>query len=675
MRQSFVVLWIVALMAVTGCGGRKKVATGETLSLTPTSVSLEPGQVAQLTAQTLSATGIAIVGDTYTFSSDNSALADVSINGLLCAGKWDSDKTPVVCTPATAEGTANITAKNNTGLVSNSVPVTIHLQHVTNVTITTTGTAACTSQGTTQQYAAKAFDSSGNEITASVGTPTWHFGDSAIGSVDANGLVTAAQPGATTIYATLDNVNSLPLTFTTCPPVSISISTTGSSPAETSYTLSTGASKAITATAVDANGVNLVNLVLTYSSSEPLSVGVGGSLMTATVSALTPGSAGIIASCTPPNCDSGLGPVYSNLISAQVSGSSAATTVYATGSGATTIVPIDTGTNVEGTALSIPTIGGAAPSPNSFLINKQGTTGYIGTNLGLVTLDLATGAFTANSQTPGKVLALSHDGGTAIVSNIATGTVYFVSGTSFATQSVANALAASFSPDGSIAYITQGNSFTSSSASVNSHSGTFTATASDVNIIDQGSLTFYAGGAPGAIDVRATCDGSDLTALSLGGAALPVKITSLWNSAHVYAVDTGGNIDDVSVTLGAQGCPPAAPALTVQTTALGVGAFTPNQLFAAPNSKALIATGASGKLPLYDPSTGLITDVMLSSGTVTTTGGTPNDGSNFYVGVQGSNDVHRIDLTAKTDAQAIAVNLKDSSGNAVSPDFVAVRPK
>jgi hypothetical protein len=65
----------------------------------------------------------------------------------------------------------------------------------------------------------------------------------------------------------------------------------------------------------------------------------------------------------------------------------------------------------------------------------------------------------------------------------------------------------------------------------------------------------------------------------------------------------------------------------------------------------------------------------VNGGTATTTGGATLDNAQVYVGALGSNDVHRIDVAAGTDAQQIAVSLKDAASATVSPDFVAVRPK
>jgi hypothetical protein len=51
------------------------------------------------------------------------------------------------------------------------------------------------------------------------------------------------------------------------------------------------------------------------------------------------------------------------------------------------------------------------------------------------------------------------------------------------------------------------------------------------------------------------------------------------------------------------------------------------------------------------------------------------DGSQVYVGVAGSNDVHRIDVVSGTDAQQIAVNLVKPDNTAQAPDIVVVKPR
>src|SRR3954462_3575340 len=101
------ILFSVALMS--GCGGgssssNKAATTVTEVDIFPTSISLEPGQITTVFAQALNSTGGQVFSQTITFNS-NSSRVDITPNGLLCAGKWDSLTTPVVCTPVDTSNT------------------------------------------------------------------------------------------------------------------------------------------------------------------------------------------------------------------------------------------------------------------------------------------------------------------------------------------------------------------------------------------------------------------------------------------------------------------------------------------------------------------------------------------------------------------------------------------
>ena len=94
-----------ATLLLAGCGGHKSTTTNSaatSIAVTPASISLEPGQVGQISAQAVNSAGSAVVVKSITYASSNTAIADVAVNGAVCAGKWDSDATPVVCSPATS---------------------------------------------------------------------------------------------------------------------------------------------------------------------------------------------------------------------------------------------------------------------------------------------------------------------------------------------------------------------------------------------------------------------------------------------------------------------------------------------------------------------------------------------------------------------------------------------
>src|SRR5438128_12680081 len=89
-------LIFAAMMAVlpvlAGCGGGNNVPAGTgvptSITVSPSSLSLNPGQVAQLTPTFLDANGNAVGNTVFTYAATRAV--QVSTNGLVCAGTWDS---------------------------------------------------------------------------------------------------------------------------------------------------------------------------------------------------------------------------------------------------------------------------------------------------------------------------------------------------------------------------------------------------------------------------------------------------------------------------------------------------------------------------------------------------------------------------------------------------------
>jgi hypothetical protein len=148
-----------------------------------------------------------------------------------------------------------------------------------------------------------------------------------------------------------------------------------------------------------------------------------GTLTGTTLTASTPGGAGLMAACIPQTCGVGLNiPIYSNLFSLTVTGTSPTTFIYATSStqaaGSATILPIDNSKTppAAGTAINLP------GTPNSLVFSPNGAKAYMGTTAGLAALDttVTPNTVTLLDPTVGKVLAVSPDSSTIIVSNAAT---------------------------------------------------------------------------------------------------------------------------------------------------------------------------------------------------------------------------------------------------------------
>jgi hypothetical protein len=200
--------------------------------------------------------------------------------------------------------------------------------------------------------------------------------------------------------------------------------------------------------------------------------------------------------------------------------------------------------------------------------------------------------------------------------------------------------------------------------------------ANDATFLSQGSLGYLGGGAAtSAVTAFATCNNTLVDTVSVP--LTPLKIASSFNSQHVFAVD-GTNIDDITVSgIGTppnQNCP-ATVTDSAATFNFGIGTFTPDQLIVTSDGANVFVTTPSNKLLHYVTASHATSTITMATGTAITTGGATLDGKTLYLGVTGSNDVHRIDVAGGTDAQQIAVGLQDANKNAVSPDFVAVQPK
>ncbi len=674
---------VVAIFLLGGCGGGSDTPAGTgtptTLIVTPNVLSLNAGQVVQLTSQLDDGAGNPLTNTVFTYTATGGV--QVSNAGLVCAGTWDSLTAPVVCTPGPATGTGTVTVAS--AGITTTVNAAIHVR-IARMTISTTAPGGgCNSQGETQQFTAQAFDSSNPpvNITSTVGAITYTSSNTASVTIDANGLATAVQPGGAFITASSNGVVSVPATFSSCQPLSIVLTP------NTPISLAAAGTSQLTATVTDIKGnpINTANLALTYLTSSPGVATVGA---TGLITAVGAGSTGVVASCSPPICNGGANaniPVYSNLVPVTVSGTSS-TTVYVTGANSTSIVPIPTSgtsSNTAGTAITIPQNNSVQPVINSFLMSRDGSKAFLGSDKELLVLTTSSNTIAASSNAiPGKVLAVSPDGAEVIYADQSAAPktyVYDVGTDAFIQLTLTTpTTAAAFSADSLKAYLVSGGQVWAASAALSPpflRQVSATMTATDVSFLSQGSLGYVAGITPSQVTAYATCDNSVVP----GGTSTfpaPLKITSSFDSTRVYAVEAG-QVDDITIssigTVANQNCP--ATVTQTSTTVPLPGSVTPNQLILTTDDKNLYITTPTNQLVHYDTTAHTTNAITLASGTAITTGGATLDGQNLYLGATGTNDVHRISVTTGSDAQQISVGLKDTSGNAVSPDFVVVQPK
>ncbi len=693
MRKSagspFIPFLLLALLAATsfaGCGGdssseeEPRVLTEVTV--TPSTLSLNRGQVQQVSVRALDQEEDLILAD-FTFATGNDAVFTVSNGGLVCAGTWDSLTTPVVCTPSAADCstpancTANLTVTASAGgVMVNSDPVPVFVHDVVDNIVVTPASFDCLSQDNETgadinlQFSAQAF-SGGNDITATVGPFTWASTQTTVATVSSTGLATGELPGVSNITASVSGAISPAAPLTICPPASINLHVMGS--AATAFSVAVSGTQTLAVDIVDTLGEPLEGVPVTFQIANPNIASIVASTLVVTGSAV--GTTGITAHCTPPSCNSGSTiPTYSNVVMATVTGTAAASTVYATctstmapctnpasgGGTETQLVPINTGTDTAGTAIVLP------QTPNSMLFTRDGALLFVGSANGLMIVD-PTNNTLQNTVTnlPGRVLAVSPDGNRVVVSNIPGATVFIFdrAGNSIQVLGISDATAAAFTPDGLKVFITAANSLFVASTQFALQNIPLAAVANDVTVLPGGSFAYLAGGQASAITARAACDNSEVDS-DATPATSPALIAALPDGSRVVAANSP-NLEVIAVTPVFNGCPPD-PGGALTSVDFGQGAFTPRQLIVLPNATRAYVTSNLTSLLAYDVAGGTPSAIALSGGASPTTGGATVDSLRVYVG--GSNNaVHRIDVATGTDATSV--------GLIFTPDLVAVRPR
>jgi hypothetical protein len=691
---------LVGLMA--GCGGGSSPATSTTVAqvlISPSTISLVAGQVIPVSASAVNASNNA-VATTFTFNSSNTAVATISPAGLVCGGVWDS--TFVVCNGNDTQGnpitgTATVTATAQT-VTSGPVSVAVH-PSITAVTVDTLPAGSCLSVGQTHQFTPKALHN-GQDITSSVGNFSWATSDATVVAVDTNGLATARTPGLAGVVATIGATSSPAVSFKTCMPAEIVLHLAGDigTPTE-SAVMNITDTKLLLADMIDENGAFITPAPITlFSTNSTVATNAGG-----TITAQSPGGAGFQAACVPPTCGNGLNtPIYSNVFSVDVSGTSPiTTTVWAASSfppptnAAIPIVPIDISQTPPAVGSAIPLPG----TPNSIVFDRAGDRAYIGTAVGLATLDPVAKTVTLSDSVPvGKVLAVSPDGTLAVISNAAndpsTGNpiepnaanqrvwIFNHANNTRTTFIAPGAIAATFGDDGFKAYIAANNG----NVYVFSPLLTFVTknipgSNIDATSLASGPFVFVANSS--GIQAFSTCNNA--TAPSPGTNSTTIQLLGyVKNTPQIVAVEpTGIDVNNVSVAtsiatppgISATNCAPAV-SYSNQFTNFGVGAFTARQLFVASNGSHIAVLPAGiNKVLTFLPGQGASSAPLASGGTEPLTGGMTPDGNTLWIGVAGSNTVDRINLLNNVDEVQIPMHFQKGDGSPAPPDLVALQPK
>lgn len=452
------VLGLIALAGLCGCVGKSTKNQGggnvQTVTLNPsTNVSLELGDTQTFTATARDANGRSVFS-TINFTAsctDQQPCAPITIatNGRACAGSWDSLSNPVVCTPG-VPGFAEVSATVE-GVSSAPAKVYVH-QHIQSIQISavTPPDQDCFSQAQTWNFEAHAFSANNVDITDTVGPLNWASSTANVLTVNSNKdlpnnqvQVTAKEPGITNLFASVSGTTSAPMRFTTCLVKSIKLSILSGS--GNSFIVAAGGTKTIQAAVVDTRDVTLTKPTLTWSTSNPEVANVSSSgVVTAKQ---TPGAATITASCTPPSCNIGVlpgMPIYATggtlpggqpgfgVITVHTTNAKRPT---ATAWAATrdcnnlfnctsVMFAVTPGNTPIGSTVTVP------HTPNSMLFNPGGTRIYMGSDLGLMFLDVSAQTLavsTVSSQTTpcnvavcGTPLTISPDGNLVVVADTKT---------------------------------------------------------------------------------------------------------------------------------------------------------------------------------------------------------------------------------------------------------------
>lgn len=681
MRQFSAARIVAALFAVlilsllVSCSGTSSANPVTSLSLSPTYMSLSPGQTAQFTPSPKNYAGTPIVADT-SYSSSNTNLVTVTAGGLVCAGIWDQNF--ITCNPVpgqAAVGQAVITATSES--VTTTAIVYTHLQ-VDRIFVTPP--SGCVSVGATPTYLASVYNvtapgCSSNipcDITATVGPITFNSTDLQVMTNNVtSGVLTAENPGSTTIYAAVSGLHSIPQPALVCPIVSINIHDAASS--NTTFSMAPVATQGLVADVIDSNGV-AITPVLTWSS---VPAGVASVAPTAststttappngeTVTANTGGTTTITATCSTPNCNRNLGPQYGqNIVTVNVTGGTS-TTVYAASTSSLSLVPISSSNNTAGTVITLPYL------PDSIASDSSGTNVYLGSGSGVMMVNVISGAVSVETGAPGTILAISPDGTYLLISNSATGFVYLFDTSSSTVQLThqLTATAAAFTSDNSSVTFLSGNQiyYDTTTPLASFYNLSFTPTGVDISA--QGGVTYVTGAALGAIDVRTTCNQAEWQTFT---GTHPTAVAHIPNGTGAVVADSP-NIDVVTTAAIPQGCPPN-PQNTLNTYNLGFGPFTASQVFVSTNSSAAWIISNLPAVLGFDLTALTPFSIPLANSAQPLSGGTTVDGTKVYVGASDSN-VHALDVASHTDSAQIAVGLKDGSGNTVTPNLVLVLPK
>ena len=719
---------IVACALLPSCGSSS--ATKISPEVPPTGVSLTPGPNLSLEVGKAISFSVAPAADRFTFQSSNPAVLTVADNGQACAGTWNSLTLPQICTPGPV-GTAQVTA-STLGVTSSPVTVYVHAP-ITSIAISKvpgqpqTLSDSCISKGALHGperwlFQATAFNGS-TDITSSVGPFSWQQIDPGFSNIvtltrPGNGtqgcllspggqclnqqFATAATPGIGQIYASASGFIGQPISIETCRVKSISIAAAGNPSSTTSFVVNSGTSTTLNATVTDLADQTITGVPLTWSPSNPVSVGaspartstVYGSVGTAIASGAGAGT--VIASCTPPTCNGGIEPslpIYPqaafNFDVRSTSSATASPTVYAATTACADKFANPTGATCTPTLVAVTRSSSTSPfaarspvvlptSPNSLVFDNSGGNAYLGvdfTNFGQQGLMIFRGgSVTQVKSAPGKVLAVSPDKNSAVISDTADSPNKVFICTNCATSPAVTTLlingatAAAFSPDSLKAYILaqpppppapQFSTLYVYSKLDPLQTIPLTGIAKDIAFHPEGGFAYLAGPSTSISPYR-TCDNAPISSGTVSTPNSPLGIRALPDGSTLLALDPP-NIDLVSVTSLTSVLCTGTVTDTTNTFNLGQGSFIPTQFFVSPDGSTAYILGETQAGPppsrlsfvmVFNVNTQTMSVLSLSNNATPLSASLAPDGKLLFVGAD-DGALHVIDTTSGLDTQQV----------------------
>ena len=239
------------------------------VTLTPGTASLTPGQTVQLSATAKDASGNTLTGRSVTWSSTPSSVTTVSATGLVTA---------------VATGSATITA--TIGGKSGTATVSVGQPGVASVAVTPTSASIGVGQNT--QLTPRALSASGTTLTGV--TYGWSSANTGTATVSSTGFVTGVAAGSTTITVSAGGKTATASIAVTASSGSGSVASVAVSPSSASLTV--GQTQQLSSTDKNSSGGTTTGTTPTWSSSN---TGVATVSSSGMVTAKAAGSATITA--------------------------------------------------------------------------------------------------------------------------------------------------------------------------------------------------------------------------------------------------------------------------------------------------------------------------------------------------------------------------------------------